>query len=125
MLQVLAEEFGAALVTLEHRYYGESSPFSELTTNNLKYLSTNQALFDLAVFRNFYQVCTDAGALRLVSFVFNVTLSTRIQICMVFLGLGEQEIQQDWGQPLVCVWDIVLRSSECLVSLEIPTLDSW
>jgi hypothetical protein len=45
----------AAIVCLEHRYYGKSSPFEELTTDNLKYLSSKQALFDLASFRNFYQ----------------------------------------------------------------------
>eukprot|EP00250_Pteridium_aquilinum_P005575 c15647_g1_i1 orf=140-1612(+) len=52
---VLAKKFEGALVTLEHRYYGESSPFTELTTKNLKYLTTNQALFDLASFRDYYQ----------------------------------------------------------------------
>ncbi|KAF7828934.1 putative serine protease EDA2 [Senna tora] len=45
---VLAKRFGAALVTLEHRYYGKSSPFASLTTENLRYLSSKQALFDLA-----------------------------------------------------------------------------
>ncbi|XP_009780122.1 probable serine protease EDA2 isoform X3 [Nicotiana sylvestris] len=54
-LSVLAKKFGAAVVTLEHRYYGKSSPFKSLTTGNLKYLSSKQALFDLAAFRNFYQ----------------------------------------------------------------------
>lgn len=52
---MLAKKFGAAVVSLEHRYYGESSPFEELTTDNLKYLSSKQALFDLASYRNFYQ----------------------------------------------------------------------
>ncbi|KAJ8558332.1 hypothetical protein K7X08_005098 [Anisodus acutangulus] len=54
-LSVLAKTFGAAVVTLEHRYYGKSSPFKSLTTENLKYLSSKQALFDLAAFRNFYE----------------------------------------------------------------------
>ncbi|MCO5572592.1 hypothetical protein L7F22_026348 [Adiantum nelumboides] len=52
---VLAKKFKAALVSLEHRYYGESAPFTNLTTKNLKYLTTNQALFDLASFRDYYQ----------------------------------------------------------------------
>ncbi|RDX77842.1 putative serine protease EDA2 [Mucuna pruriens] len=52
---VLAKKFGAALVSLEHRYYGKSSPFNSLETKNLKYLSSKQALFDLAVFRQYYQ----------------------------------------------------------------------
>ncbi|KAE9450323.1 hypothetical protein C3L33_17767, partial [Rhododendron williamsianum] len=53
--QVLAKKFGAAVVSLEHRYYGKSSPFKSLATENLKYLSSKQALFDLAVFRQYYQ----------------------------------------------------------------------
>ncbi|CAL9156152.1 unnamed protein product, partial [Musa hybrid cultivar] len=52
---VLAKKFGAAIVSLEHRYYGKSSPFKQLTTNNLRFLSSKQALFDLAVFRQYYQ----------------------------------------------------------------------
>lgn len=54
--QVIAKKFGAALVSPEHRYYGKSSPFESLTTENLKFLSSKQALFDLAVFRQYYQV---------------------------------------------------------------------
>ncbi|XP_023550535.1 probable serine protease EDA2 [Cucurbita pepo subsp. pepo] len=54
-LSILAKKFGAAIVSLEHRYYGKSSPFKSLTTNNLRYLSSKQALFDLAVFRQYYQ----------------------------------------------------------------------
>eukprot|EP00271_Cylindrocystis_brebissonii_P019786 TRINITY_DN6219_c0_g1_i1.p1 TRINITY_DN6219_c0_g1~~TRINITY_DN6219_c0_g1_i1.p1 ORF type:complete len:395 (+),score=48.02 TRINITY_DN6219_c0_g1_i1:41-1225(+) len=53
--EVLAKEFGAALVALEHRYYGESHPFEEMRTDNLRYLSSKQALVDLAAFREFYQ----------------------------------------------------------------------
>ncbi|KAG9442936.1 hypothetical protein H6P81_018790 [Aristolochia fimbriata] len=54
-LGVLAKKFGAAVVSLEHRYYGKSSPFQSLATENLRYLSSKQALFDLAVFRQYYQ----------------------------------------------------------------------
>ncbi|KAE9614603.1 putative dipeptidyl-peptidase II [Lupinus albus] len=54
-IAVLAKKFGAALVSLEHRYYGKSTPFKSLETENLKYLSSKQALFDLAVFRQYYQ----------------------------------------------------------------------
>ncbi|XP_057419365.1 probable serine protease EDA2 [Lotus japonicus] len=52
---VLAKKFGAAVVSLEHRYYGKTTPFDSLATENLKYLSSKQALFDLAVFRQYYQ----------------------------------------------------------------------
>ncbi|KAM3238819.1 putative serine protease EDA2 [Capsicum annuum] len=63
-LSILAKKFGAAVVTLEHRYYGKSSPFKSLTTGNLKYLSSKQALFDLAAFRNFYQESLNAKLTR-------------------------------------------------------------
>ncbi|KAI5072571.1 hypothetical protein GOP47_0012677 [Adiantum capillus-veneris] len=53
----LAEEMEAAYVTLEHRYYGDSIPGQDLSTENLAYLSTGEALYDLANFRNYYQVC--------------------------------------------------------------------
>lgn len=52
---MLAKKFGAAIVSLEHRYYGKSSPFKSLATENLRFLSSKQALFDLAAFRQFYQ----------------------------------------------------------------------
>ncbi|KAH7415324.1 hypothetical protein KP509_14G037800 [Ceratopteris richardii] len=54
-IAVLAKRFGAALVSLEHRYYGFSSPFQDLKIENLKYLNSKQALSDLAAFRNHYQ----------------------------------------------------------------------
>lgn len=52
----MAKKFGAAVVSPEHRYYGKSSPFESLTTENLRFLSSKQSLFDLAVFRQYYQV---------------------------------------------------------------------
>ena len=39
---MLAKKFGAAVVTPEHRYYGKSSPFKQLTTENLRFLSSKQ-----------------------------------------------------------------------------------
>ncbi|CAI5493440.1 unnamed protein product [Closterium sp. Naga37s-1] len=51
----LAAHFGAAVVALEHRFYGQSQPFADLSTASLAYLSANQALADLATFQQFYQ----------------------------------------------------------------------
>lgn len=45
-----AKQFKAHLVALEHRYYGKSQPFKELSTQNLKYLNTRYAVKDLANF---------------------------------------------------------------------------
>ncbi|KAJ8924677.1 hypothetical protein NQ315_000828 [Exocentrus adspersus] len=45
-----AQKYGALLFELEHRFYGESHPFSDLSTPNLRYLSSRQALEDTANF---------------------------------------------------------------------------
>lgn len=47
----LAAEFGAMIVAVEHRFYGQSIPTADSSTPNLKYLSTQQALADYAYFR--------------------------------------------------------------------------
>jgi pimeloyl-ACP methyl ester carboxylesterase len=52
-LVAFAKELTAHIVTLEHRYYGLSQPFSTLTADNLKYLSTEYALRDLAEFQKY------------------------------------------------------------------------
>lgn len=46
----LAKQHEALVVGVEHRFYGKSHPFANLTTENLQYLSTEQALEDLAYF---------------------------------------------------------------------------
>jgi pimeloyl-ACP methyl ester carboxylesterase len=46
-----AQKFHARLVALEHRYYGVSLPRPTLTTDDLKYLSTDYALRDLENFQ--------------------------------------------------------------------------
>jgi thymus-specific serine protease len=44
----LAQEHKALLVNVEHRFYGESYPTLDMSTANLKYLSSQQGLADLA-----------------------------------------------------------------------------
>ena len=46
----VAEEQGALMVSLEHRYYGESYPTKDMSNPNLVYLTSSQALADLARF---------------------------------------------------------------------------
>lgn len=48
-----AEQRHAYVVALEHRYYGKSQPFPLLTSENLRYLSVDQALADLDSFEQF------------------------------------------------------------------------
>jgi hypothetical protein len=49
---ILAQELGAAAVILEHRYWGVSSPFDALTTENLAYLTLNNSIYDTTYFAN-------------------------------------------------------------------------
>ncbi|KAK4877732.1 hypothetical protein RN001_010238 [Aquatica leii] len=45
-----AMKFGALCLQLEHRYYGKSHPTIDISTKNLQYLTSQQALADLAGF---------------------------------------------------------------------------
>ena len=45
-----ANEFGAMMFNLEHRFYGMSFPTKDLKTHNLIYLSSRQAVDDTANF---------------------------------------------------------------------------
>lgn len=51
--QEVARATQGHLLALEHRYYGESLPFQDLTPENLEYLSTANALTDLIRFQEF------------------------------------------------------------------------
>ncbi|XP_026881270.2 thymus-specific serine protease [Electrophorus electricus] len=46
-----AEKFGALCLLLEHRFYGKSHPTKDLSLESLRFLSSRQALADLAHFR--------------------------------------------------------------------------
>ena len=46
-----AKTLGAHVVWLEHRYYGDSQPFSDLSSAHLKYLTLDNAIEDLASFQ--------------------------------------------------------------------------
>jgi pimeloyl-ACP methyl ester carboxylesterase len=55
LVNTLATKYKAHKIALEHRYYGSSLPFTTLTTDNLQYLSMDQAIEDLAYFQKFIQ----------------------------------------------------------------------
>jgi pimeloyl-ACP methyl ester carboxylesterase len=48
-----AHQYRGYVVSLEHRFYGDSQPFPTLSNENLKYLRTDFALADLANFQAF------------------------------------------------------------------------
>ena len=47
---MVGAENNARLMSLEHRYYGESQPFDDWSTSNLKWLTAWEALADVAKF---------------------------------------------------------------------------
>jgi len=47
---LFAQQLGAAVILLEHRYWGQSSPFESLTVKNLQYLTLENAIKDLSFF---------------------------------------------------------------------------
>ncbi|XP_025423599.1 putative serine protease K12H4.7 [Sipha flava] len=59
-----AKEMNALCLQLEHRYYGKSHPTEDMSTKNLVYLSSEQALADLAEFivniKNTYSIPNSA-----------------------------------------------------------------
>ncbi|KAJ1484340.1 serine carboxypeptidase S28-domain-containing protein [Baffinella frigidus] len=50
LMVILAKKHGALILALEHRFYGFSHPTPDLSTENLRFLSSQQALADLALF---------------------------------------------------------------------------
>ncbi|KAJ8736096.1 hypothetical protein PYW08_006752 [Mythimna loreyi] len=57
ILYELAKETKGAMYLSEHRYYGKSKPFDKLTTENLAYLSSRQALADVAKLLEDIKMC--------------------------------------------------------------------
>ncbi|KAI9742271.1 MAG: hypothetical protein M1818_004171 [Claussenomyces sp. TS43310] len=45
-----AQELEGAVILLEHRYWGDSSPYDDLTTENLQYLTLKNSIADLTYF---------------------------------------------------------------------------
>ncbi|KAF5023079.1 hypothetical protein F66182_4836 [Fusarium sp. NRRL 66182] len=55
IVQELAKATGGIGVVLEHRYYGKSFPVPDLEAKNMRFLSTEQALADMAYFAEHVQ----------------------------------------------------------------------
>ncbi|KAL5115030.1 hypothetical protein ACEQ8H_007071 [Pleosporales sp. CAS-2024a] len=51
VIQILMEKFNGLGVILENRYYGQSYPFNTSTTDELRFLTTEQTIADNAYFR--------------------------------------------------------------------------
>ena len=47
---VIAKEIGAAVIVIEHRYWGTSTPYTNLSTANLQYLTLKNSISDMVNF---------------------------------------------------------------------------
>ncbi|KAF6021118.1 hypothetical protein EB796_020571 [Bugula neritina] len=63
-----AEQYSALIFQVEHRYYGKSHPVTDLSTPNLKYLSSEQALEDLAYFITSMNSRMDLNSAKWIAF---------------------------------------------------------
>ena len=54
-VEEIGKSYNALLITLEHRFYGESIPNGNVESSNYKYLSVEQALADLHGFQKYYK----------------------------------------------------------------------
>jgi len=68
VLPMYAMKFGALIVAPEHRFYGLSMPTSDLSTPNLRLLSSIQALEDFALFRQYIAEKYNATNSKWISF---------------------------------------------------------
>ena len=58
---VFAQTSGGAAIILEHRYWGQSSPFDTLTADTLQYLTLDQAIQDVVHFAKEVHLDFDPG----------------------------------------------------------------
>lgn len=58
---LFGEAIGGAVVMLEHRYWGDSSPYSVLTTENLTYLTLDNSIKDTTYFARNVQLPFDSN----------------------------------------------------------------
>lgn len=65
LIQIFMEAFGGLGIILENRYYGDSFPFNSSTTENLRFLTTEQTIADNAYFAQHVRLenVTDGGNL--------------------------------------------------------------
>lgn len=58
---LFAQAIGGATVLMEHRYWGDSSPYSVLSTENLTYLTLENSIKDTTYFANNVQLPFDSN----------------------------------------------------------------
>ena len=57
----IAQQEGGATIVLEHRYYGTSNPYSDLSVKSLRFHTIQQAIDDLEYFANNVKLAMPGG----------------------------------------------------------------
>lgn len=68
LMYEMAPYFGALLVFVEHRYFGQTQPFGEETSKYMNYLSMEQAMADYAQFLEWFKMSMDLDNPAIISF---------------------------------------------------------
>lgn len=126
-----AQQFGALVVSLEHRYYGGSQPTEDISTENLKFLSAEQALADAANFISFIITSNKAEGMPVVTFggSYAGMLSGWMRqkypqlIDFSVASSGPVHAEVDFYQYLAVVADSLttLGSAECVSNIALAT----
>ncbi|KAK2003332.1 endoprotease [Colletotrichum falcatum] len=87
---LVAKTLGGAVVLVEHRYFGDSFPFSNLTTENMQYLTLEQVVADFVHFA------------RTVDLPFDASMQSRpSQVPWVWIGNSYSAALAAWAEKLV------------------------
>ena len=119
----LAEATNGLGVILEHRYYGTSFPTPDLATENLRFLTTQQALADAAyfaqnvVFEGFEDKKLTAPNTPYIayggSYAGAFTAFLRVQYPDVYFGMvASLNCVLSVRVDMICRWNIVVRCDE-------------
>eukprot|EP01127_Copromyxa_protea_P001793 TRINITY_DN11708_c0_g1_i1.p1 TRINITY_DN11708_c0_g1~~TRINITY_DN11708_c0_g1_i1.p1 ORF type:complete len:477 (-),score=110.62 TRINITY_DN11708_c0_g1_i1:102-1532(-) len=125
VLNNYAKTFNAMIVAVEHRFYGDSMPTADLSTPNLVYLTSQQALADYAKLAQ--QLKTENPGCKVVSFggSYSGALSAWFRykypgaVDIAIASSGPVHAQTDFPQYLQVVSDsLATTGSQCNIAIE-------
>ncbi|KPJ14816.1 Putative serine protease K12H4.7 [Papilio machaon] len=129
----LAEKIGAGLFYTEHRYYGKTRPTSGTSVPELRYLTVDQALADLAQFiqhvqsDQFQDGRFRAGQVALAGCGHAGSLATWMRLAYphlvsaAFSDSGPLLAHDEFSEYLEVVWEVVRAQGgpECVATLDV------
>ena len=109
------------LIALEHRYYGDSQPFDDWSTPNLKWLNSTQALEDIHKFINYMKLVLDRKMDRKVMIVGGSYPGAMVawyqhlydDVTMVWSSSGVVDAIEDFKMYDYGVYEATNKTPEC------------